>query len=432
MATPRGGHFHFFPNVTAHVCVREDQVMAERNDRGGARSSRPSSGGRSGSSRPSSSGRSGSGRPSSGGTGRPAGGRPGGARPSGGSKSFGSSDRQGTDRRNSSPRGSDRRDDRDDRPRSSAPRSGGYDRAPSRDRRDDRDDRPRSSAPRSGGYDRAPSRDRRDERGRPDGQRSDNRNTSGRPSNNRRDDRGAREQVNRRDEGYEIRDPRIPDDITPEDFDKGMLLELRSLPEGLQILVARHLVAAERAMADDDLDLATEHVKAARRRASRIAMVREACGIVAYQSGRFGEALTELRAVRRMNGGDQYIPMIADCERGLGKPQKALDYIRSIDTKKMEAETRAEMMIVAAGARADLGELDAAIVTLQIPELTRLKPGDTRARLQYAYAMLLQDAGRKNDAREWMERAAGSDIDGATDAEEQCNIMDGIEFSDEN
>ena len=473
MATPRGGHFHFFPNVTAHVCVREDQVMAERNDRGGARSSRPSSGGRSGSSRPSSSGRSGSGRPSSGGTGRPAGGRPGGARPSGGSKSFGSSDRQGTDRRNSSPRGSDRRDDRDDRPRSSAPRSGGFDRAPSRvrddrprssaprsggydraprrddrddrprssaprsssprsDRRDDRDDRPRRSAPRSGGYDRAPSRDRRDERGRPDGQRSDNRNTSGRPSNNRRDDRGAREQVNRRDEGYEIRDPRIPDDITPEDFDKGMLLELRSLPEGLQILVARHLVAAERAMADDDLDLATEHVKAARRRASRIAMVREACGIVAYQSGRFGEALTELRAVRRMNGGDQYIPMIADCERGLGKPQKALDYIRSIDTKKMEAETRAEMMIVAAGARADLGELDAAIVTLQIPELTRLKPGDTRARLQYAYAMLLQDAGRKNDAREWMERAAGSDIDGATDAEEQCNIMDGIEFSDEN
>ena len=451
MATPRGGHFHFFPNVTAHVCVREDQLMAERNDRGGARSSRPSSGGRSGSSRPSSGGRSGSGRPSSGGSGRP-----GGSSPRGGSKSYGSSDRPTGDRRNSSPRGgSDRRDDRDDRPRSSsprssaprpgssdrrddrprssAPRSGGYDRAP---RRDDRDDRPRnsgarSSAPRSGGYDRAPSRDRRDERGRPDGQRSDNRNTSGRPSNNRRDDRGAREQVNRRDEGYEIRDPRIPDDITPEDFDKGMLLELRSLPEGLQILVARHLVAAERAMADDDLDLATEHVKAARRRASRIAMVREACGIVAYQSGRFGEALTELRAVRRMNGGDQYIPMIADCERGLGKPQKALDYIRSIDTKKMEAETRAEMMIVAAGARADLGELDAAIVTLQIPELTRLKPGDTRARLQYAYAMLLQDAGRKNEAREWMERAAGSDIDGATDAEEQCNIMDGIEFSDE-
>jgi len=211
-----------------------------------------------------------------------------------------------------------------------------------------------------------------------------------------------------------------------------MLLELRSLPEGLQILVARHLVAAERAIADDDLALATEHVKAARRRASRIAMVREACGIVAYQAGRFGEALTELRAVRRLNGGDQYIPMIADCERGLGKPQKALDYIRSIDTKKMEAETRAEMMIVAAGARADLGELDAAIVTLQIPELTRLKPGDTRARLQYAYAMLLQDAGRLNEAREWMERAAGSGIDGATDAEEQCNIMDGIEFSDEN
>ncbi|CAB5036122.1 unannotated protein [freshwater metagenome] len=473
--------------------------MAERNDRGGARSSRPSGDGRSGSSRPSSGGnRSGSGRPSSGGSGRSSGGRAGDSRSSGGNRSFGSSDRSRSDRpgndRSSSdrprsfpPRDSGSRDSgsRDSGSRSSAPRSGGYDRAPRRDdrddrprgtgaprtgsydrapRRDDRDERPRSfpprdsgsrdsgsrdsrssaprsSAPRSGGYDRAPRRDdrgpvsrsndRRDERGRPDGQRSDNRNTSGRPSNNRRDDRGQHEQVNRRDVGYEIRDPRIPDDITPEDFDKGMSQELRSLPEGLQILVARHLVAAERAMAEEDFDLATEHVRAARRRASRISMVREACGIVAYKSGRFGEALTELRAVRRMAGGDQYIPMIADCERGLGKPQKALDYIRTIDTTKMLAETRAEMMIVAAGARGDLGELDAAIVTLQIPELTRLNPGDTRARLQYAYAMLLKDAGRANEAREWMERAAGSDIDGATDAEEQCSLMDGIEFSEE-
>jgi len=428
--------FFLLPNVKAHVDVREDQVMAERNDRGGARSGRPSGDGRSGSSRPSSGGnRSGSGHPSSGGSGRPSSG--GSGRPSGGRPG---SDRSSSDRpRSSSPRDSGSRDSGSRDSRSSAPRSGGYDRAP---RRDDRDDRPRSGgAPRTGGYDRAPRRDdrgpvsrsndRRDERGRPDGQRSDNRNTSGRPSNNRRDDRGQHEQVNRRDAGYEIRDPRIPDDITPEDFDKGMSQELRSLPEGLQILVARHLVAAERAMAEEDFDLATEHVRAARRRASRISMVREACGIVAYKSGRFGEALTELRAVRRMAGGDQYIPMIADCERGLGKPQKALDYIRTIDTTKMLAETRAEMMIVAAGARGDLGELDAAIVTLQIPELTRLNPGDTRARLQYAYAMLLKDAGRANEAREWMERAAGSDIDGATDAEEQCSLMDGIEFSEE-
>ncbi|MFA7324095.1 MAG: hypothetical protein WC005_07040 [Candidatus Nanopelagicales bacterium] len=199
----------------------------------------------------------------------------------------------------------------------------------------------------------------------------------------------------------------------------------------MQILVARHLVAAERAMEDDNLDLATEHVKAARRRASRIATVREAAGIIAYRAGRFGEALTELRAVRRMSGGDVYLPMIADCERGLGRPQKALDYIRTIDTQRLDGDTKAELLVVAAGARADLGQLDAAIVTLQVPELTRLKPGDARARLQYAYAMLLKDGGRLNEAREWMQRAAGSDLEGVTDAEEQCDIMDGIEFSEE-
>ncbi|MDD2858461.1 MAG: hypothetical protein PHU75_07285 [Candidatus Nanopelagicales bacterium] len=184
-------------------------------------------------------------------------------------------------------------------------------------------------------------------------------------------------------------------------------------------------------MEDDDLDLATEHVRAARRRAARISTVREAVGIIAYRAGRFGEALTELRAVRRMSGGDVYLPMIADCERGLGRPQKALDFVRSIDTQRLDGDTKAELLIVAAGARADLGQLDAAIVTLQGPELTRLKPGDARARLQYAYAMLLKDAGRLNEAREWMERAAGSDLDGVTDAERQCDIMDGIEFSED-
>ena len=78
-----------------------------------------------------------------------------------------------------------------------------------------------------------------------------------------------------------------------------------------------------------------------------------------------------------------------------------------------------------------MGQLEEAIVTLQVPELTRLRPGDSRARLQYAYASLLREAGRTNEAREWMERAAGSDLDGVTDAEEQCDIMDGIEFSED-
>ena len=86
---------------------------------------------------------------------------------------------------------------------------------------------------------------------------------------------------------------------------------------------------------------------------------------------------------------------------------------------------------MAAGARADLGQVDAAIVVLQIPELTRLPKGGPRARLQYAYADLLERAGRVDEAREWMRKAAASDVDGVTDAEERVEEETGLSFTEE-
>ncbi len=228
-----------------------------------------------------------------------------------------------------------------------------------------------------------------------------------------------------------MREPHISDDIKAEQLDKSIALELRTLPDGLAEIVARHLVAADIAMQNEDFALAAEHVGAAKRRAGRSSVVREAAGIVAYQSGKFAEALTDLRAVRRMTGSNALLPLIADCERGLGKPQKALDTIKAVANSKLSPELRSELLIVSAGARADMGKLDAAIVTLQVPELTKLPPGVARARLQYAYADLLLSAGRINEAWEWMERAAGSDIDGETDAAERCEEFAGISFSEE-
>ena len=189
-------------------------------------------------------------------------------------------------------------------------------------------------------------------------------------------------------------------------------------------MVARHLVAAEAALIDEDENLAIEHVEAALRRAGRVAVVREAAGITYYRAGKYSKALAEFRAVKRMTGSPEISPLIADCERGMGRPQKALDYIRSIDLKRSEATIRVELLLVAAGARSDMGNLDAAIVTLQIPELTRLNPGTPRARLQYAYAELLLRAGRRDEGREWMERAAASDLDEATDAAERCGELE--------
>ena len=188
--------------------------------------------------------------------------------------------------------------------------------------------------------------------------------------------------------------------------------------------MARHLVAAEAALIDEDDARAIAHVEAALRRAGRVAVVREAAAITYYRTGTYAKALAELRAVKRMTGSPAYSPLIADCERGLGRPQKALDYLRTIDIAKADPIIKVELLIVQAGARDDLGQRDAAIVTLQVPELTRLPPGGPRARLQYAFAELLLKAGRRDEGIEWMERAAASDIDGETDAAERCEELE--------
>jgi hypothetical protein len=159
--------------------------------------------------------------------------------------------------------------------------------------------------------------------------------------------------------------------------------------------------------------------------------VREAAGITAYLAGDFAEAAAELRTVRRMTGSTAYVPMLADCERGLGRPQRALEIIREVDARTLDTDTRVELMLVAAGARADLGQLDAAIILLQGPDLTRLPRGGPKARLQYAYADLLERVGRLGESREWMLRAAESDIAGVTDAAERVEEEAGLTFIEE-
>jgi tetratricopeptide (TPR) repeat protein len=206
---------------------------------------------------------------------------------------------------------------------------------------------------------------------------------------------------------------------------------LRTLPEGLAEIVARHLVAADLALIDGDIPLARRHINAAKRRAGRVAPVREAAGIAAYMAGDYTEAIAELRTVRRMTGADEYVPMLADCERGLGRPQRALELIKEVDQRTVDPATRVELTLVAAGARSDMGQVEAALVVLQIPELTKLPKGGPRARLQYAYADLLEQAGRMDESREWMRKAAVSDIEGVTDAEERVEEAVGLAFSEE-
>lgn len=201
-----------------------------------------------------------------------------------------------------------------------------------------------------------------------------------------------------------------------------MRSELSGLPKGLSDIVARHLVMAGRLM-DEDPEAAYTHAKAAQRHAARIALTREALALAAYRTARYDEALAEFRTHRRLSGSDVYIAVVADCERGRGQPRKALELARSPRAAALDQATHIELLIVAAGARRDIGQLDAAVVSLQVPALSARSREPWVARLRYAYADSLLAAGRTADARQWFEQAAAADVADETDALERLTHL---------
>lgn len=235
------------------------------------------------------------------------------------------------------------------------------------------------------------------------------------------DPRGARPAPMERDQSRlrpRIFEPDIPDDVTGEELEKSARAELLSLSAENAKVVARHLVCVN-LYQDSDPQLAHKHAVAAAHHAGRLAVVRETAGYAAYRAGHYEIALKELRAANRISGDVSSLPVMADCERGLGNPLKALSLAGSADVKKLAKPEEIEMRIVAAGARRDLGEFDAAVVTLTCKELNN-ESDEWAVRLRYAYADALESAGRFDEAREWFSKCAAIDHEELTDAAERA------------
>ena len=213
-------------------------------------------------------------------------------------------------------------------------------------------------------------------------------------------------------------EPALPPDIDPRRLSPEIRRELTTLDRVNAEMVAKYLVAAGELL-DDDPDAALVHARAARARSGRIAAVREAVGIAAYHCGDWAQALAELRAARRMGSKSVLLPLIADCERGVGRPERAVELARSAEAAQLAGDDADEMRIVAAGARSDLGQLDQALAALSTPPIDPARTGQTAARLCYAYADTLLAVGRQKDAVQWFLRAAAADVDGVTDAEDR-------------
>jgi tetratricopeptide (TPR) repeat protein len=231
-----------------------------------------------------------------------------------------------------------------------------------------------------------------------------------------------------------VAEPRLPDEIDLRELPRGVRAELRGLSPKAAEIVGAHLLMAGK-LIDTDPELAYAHAEAARCRATRLPIAREAAGVTAYAAGEYEVALTELRAVRRMSGRDEYLPAIADCERALGNRQQALKLIKEGLENGPDQATRVELRLVEAGVRRELGQGPEGLRLLrtEIEQLGTRGSRLARARLRYGYADHLEASGETGEAEKWFATVVALDTDGATDAAERLAALQGlvIEF-DEN
>jgi len=197
---------------------------------------------------------------------------------------------------------------------------------------------------------------------------------------------------------------------------------LRSLSKLAAEFVGAHLVAAGQ-LIDSDPKKALAHARAARGRGARVAAVREATGLAAYHAEEWAEALAELRAARRISGDNSNVAVMADCERALGRPERALKALEDPAVRRLNPAIRSELLIVVAGARRDLGQLEAALTVLERGGVDVAHPKPGSARLCYAYGDALEAAGRVEDAIRWFGAAAQVDINDETDAADRAAAL---------
>ena len=194
-------------------------------------------------------------------------------------------------------------------------------------------------------------------------------------------------------------EPDIPAEITGEELEKRVRFQLTSLAVENAEAVAKHLAALDFFL-ETDPERAYWHGQSAAHRAGRLAIVRERAGIAAVKHGKFDVALRELKAAHRMSGAPSILPYIAECERALGNPRKALEIAGSIATNKLTDVEQVELRITSAACRIELGQNDAAVVTLTCKELN-ISDAPWGNRLRDAYIAALNAAGRSGEARPW-------------------------------
>jgi len=199
-------------------------------------------------------------------------------------------------------------------------------------------------------------------------------------------------------------EPELENRFAGKELDRAVLRDLSTLSEDNAMVVGRHLEAAA-FYAEVDAPRALQHAIAAKNRASRLAIVRETVGIMAYVNQDFTLALAELRTAQRISGSNDQIALIIDCLRGLDRSNEGLKIARELDREKLPREAQIDLAIVLSGIRLDRDETDRAFAELQIPQLDPTNATPECVALFDANAEVLEEMGRADEAAQWRRYA---------------------------
>jgi tetratricopeptide (TPR) repeat protein len=164
---------------------------------------------------------------------------------------------------------------------------------------------------------------------------------------------------------------------------------------------------------------AVAEAQKAKKLSPRSSSIREVLGLSLYGAERWQEALTELKAYRRMTELTDQNHIMADCLRGLGRPADAIPLIEEeLRTKGVPNEAKAEAVIVAASALADQGRFAEALAFLGRARTRDDVAEDYTLRLWYVKGDILARAGRNEEAATEFRKVMRHDV-GAFDAAER-------------
>ncbi|MHB1930910.1 MAG: tetratricopeptide repeat protein [Acidimicrobiales bacterium] len=137
--------------------------------------------------------------------------------------------------------------------------------------------------------------------------------------------------------------------------------------------------------------------------------VRELNGLTLYRMGQWQPAAKELETYRVLTGSYDQHPVLADCYRALRRYREAEALWDELRTASPDADLVAEGRIVAAGCRADRGDVSGALALLEKSNRKVDHPRDRHLRQWYVLADLYERAGELPRARELFRRVATLD-----------------------